>query len=77
MFYADGSKVNVGDTVKLWSDRFGVVVCSIDTNEFVDDFPRQDWAHLASGVLIRTADSELFHYTEPDEDLELVERRAA
>ena len=74
MNYGDGRPVAVGDRVRLWEGQFGVVVCSIDAGEYTADYPEGNWAYLKSGVLIRTDKGSLFHYTEPDEDLELVNR---
>ena len=72
MKYGDGSRVAIGDRVKLWADQYGVVVCSIDTGEYTKAYPKAAWSYLHSGVLIKTDDGGLFHYNEPDEDFELV-----
>jgi hypothetical protein len=74
MNYPDGQPAMIGDTVALQSDRYGVVVCSIDSDSFTPDFPRGEWNYLAKGIVIRTHDAALFHYTEPDEDLKLIGR---
>jgi hypothetical protein len=74
MFYQTGQIVKLGDKVKLWSDCYGVVVCSIDTNEFSDEYPAPDWAYLKTGVLIMSNKGGLIHYLKNDEDLELIER---
>jgi hypothetical protein len=72
MKYLNGQDVAVGDRVKLWDDRYGVVVCSPDSKEFTAEYPKSDWGYLKSGILIQTDSGELFHYTEPDEDFELI-----
>ena len=72
MKYSDGSKIKIGDRVKLWDGRYGTVVCSIDTNEFTSDFPKENWDYLKSGILIEMDRGELFHYPELDEDFEPV-----
>jgi hypothetical protein len=77
MKYSDGQRVAVGDRVKLWDDEYGTVVSSIDTGEFTEEYPKAAWAYLSSGILIMTDDGDLFHYTEPDEDFELVKSSAA
>jgi len=48
------------------------VVCSIDAGEFTSEYLETDWAYLKAGVLIRTDAGDLFHYTEPHEDFELI-----
>jgi hypothetical protein len=72
MKYADGQYVSVGDRVKLSSSQVGTVVCSIESDEFTKEFPRSDWGYLKSGIVIETDSGEVFHYTDADEDLELV-----
>jgi hypothetical protein len=72
MKYGDGHRVAVGDHVKLWDDHYGTIVCSIDTGEYTDDYPKPNWTYLNTGVLIKPDSGELFHYNEADEDFELV-----
>lgn len=72
MNYPTGKSVSVGDRVKLWADRNGTVVCSIDTGEFAKKYPKSEWGYLNSGVVIETDSGEVLHYTEADEDLELI-----
>jgi WD40 repeat protein len=76
MKYPDGRPVAVGDRVKLWDNEYGVVVCSIDTDAYTEDYPKAAWSYLNSGVLIKTDDGEIFHYNELDEDSELVSGRS-
>jgi hypothetical protein len=47
-------------------------VCSIDTAEFTDDYPKAEWGYLGSGVVIKTDVGDVFHYAEPDEDFKLI-----
>ena len=72
MKYLNGQTVSLGDHVKLWDGRAGTIVCSIDTGEYSAEYPRSAWAYLNEGVLIRADSGELFHYTEADEDFELI-----
>ncbi len=72
MQYSDGRVVAVGDRVKLWSGRHGTVVCSLDTNEYAPQFSCTEWKYLKKGIIIKSEDGDIFHYTEPDEDLELI-----
>jgi hypothetical protein len=75
MRYADGRDIKLGDKVELWNGCFGEVVCSIDTDEYSEEFSRSDWSYLRSGVVIRTESKGVIHYIEPDEDLKLMKRR--
>jgi len=74
MKYADGKEVKLGDKVKLWDGCYGVVVCSMDTDEYSEEFSKENWAYLKSGILISSDNAGLIHYMEPNEDLELIER---
>jgi hypothetical protein len=73
MRYSDGRTVCVGDRVKLWDAQYGTVVCSIDTQEFSREYTEADWSYLNSGIIIKTDSGGIFHYTELDEDFELVD----
>ena len=72
MKYSTGQRVSLGDRVKLWKGRYGTVVCSIDTGEFTQDYPRSEWEYLKSGIIIKTDTGEVFHYNQPDEDCEFI-----
>lgn len=77
MRYPDGKEVRLGDRVKLGRDLGGIVVCSIDTNEYSASYPEAQWAYLKRGVMINFPLYGLVHYEEPEEDLELLKRGQA
>ena len=72
--YSDGEEVRIGDKVKLWEGCYGVIVASIDAQQYSVEFPQDERNYLKVGVLINSDQAGLIHYAEPDEDLELVER---
>jgi hypothetical protein len=72
MKYSDGQEVRLGDMVALGSDQQGIVVCSIDTGEYSDAYPRDQWGYLDPGVLIEFPSYGLIHYKEPEAGLRLV-----
>lgn len=74
MNYPDGKKVLAGDKVKLWEGCHGIVVCSIDDDQYTPEYPKSEWAYLKLGVLINSDKGGLIHLIEPDEDIELIER---
>lgn len=74
MNYPDGKKVMVGDRVKLWEGCHGVVVSSIDDDQYTDEYRKAEWAYLKRGVLIKSDKAGLIHYLDPDSTFELVER---
>ena len=74
MRYPDGQIARRGDRVHLWNGVEGTVVCSLDTDEFSDEYPREQWAYLRSGVLIQSPQTGLIHYLEPEATFALLER---
>lgn len=74
MKYPDGQEVKLGDRVKLGQDEGGIVVCSIDTDEYSADYPKEQWGYLKKGVMINFPLYGLIHYEEPEPDLQLLQR---
>jgi hypothetical protein len=72
MKYRSGQEARLGDRIRVGGDSSGVVVCSIDTDEYSPDFCRGQWSYLGTGVMIQFANYGLVYYTEPDEDLEFL-----
>ena len=75
MRYPDGQIVRLGDKVRLWAGADGVVVCSLDTQEYSAEYPEAEWGYLKSGVLIRSDAAGLIHYPQPEPTLHLLERK--
>ena len=73
MKYPDGQEVKLGDKVKLGQDD-GVVVCSIDNDEYSDDYSKEQWGYLKKGVMINFPSYGLIYYEEPESDLQLIAR---
>jgi len=59
--------------VALAGER-GTVVCSIDTDEYTNDFTAEHWRYLKKGVLIDFPKWGLIYFDEADQDLVLVVR---
>ena len=76
MKYPDGQEVMVGDRVRLGKDDGGVVVCSLDSKEFTDAHPENQWGYLKTGVMINFPLYGLIHYIKPAVDLELIARKS-
>lgn len=74
MKYSDGQEIRLGDKVRLGQDAGGIVVCSIDTDEYSDAYPKAQWSYLKKGVLINFPLHGLIHYKKPEPDLQLIER---
>ena len=75
MKYPNGLTVEVGDKVELWEGCHGRVVASMDTSEYGDDYPAEEWAYLKKGVLIESDAAGLIHYLRLEETTKLLERR--
>jgi hypothetical protein len=61
MHYSNGVEVRLGDRIRLFGGDIGLVVFSIDTDEYSAEFPREDWAYLQQGVMVRTDAGALVH----------------
>ena len=74
MRYPDGQDVKLGDKVQLWAGSEGIVVCSLDTQEYSAEYPEAEWRYLKTGVLIRSDAAGLIHCLEPESGFQLIER---
>jgi len=74
MRYPDGQEVHLGDRMELWDGGEGLVVCSIDTQEYSRDYPKEHWAYLDRGVLILSEKIGLVHCLEPEGEMRLLAR---
>lgn len=77
MKYLDGQIARLGDKVRLWAGCNGTIVCSIDTDEYSEQYTKEHWGHLGKGVLVLSDAAGLVHLIEPDEDLKFLERGLA
>lgn len=75
MRYPDGQQMLLGDVLELWNGCDGVVVCSIDTDEYSDEYPDEAWSYLKSGVLIQSVQGGLIHYLQAEPSFRLKDRR--
>lgn len=76
MKYKDGTVVKIGDKIKLWEDCYGIVVASIDTGEYDHSYLKEEWEYLNSGILVNSDKAGLVHYSEAEDDWELIARSA-
>jgi hypothetical protein len=75
--YASGQEVRLGDIVRLGGDSEGVVVCSMDTDEYTPEYPKAQWEYLKRGAVVFFEKFGAIHYEQAEPDLELVKRSAA
>jgi len=74
MRYPDGREARLGDKVRYSDGSTGIVVCSIDTDEYSDSHSKEQWGYLEKGILVDTTSMGLVHYEKPDNDMVLIER---
>jgi hypothetical protein len=75
MHYFDGNEAHLGDVVLIDGKYKGTVVASMDTNEYSDAHPKEQWGYLKKGVMIDTEFGGLVHYTEPNQEHMVLTRR--
>jgi hypothetical protein len=66
MKYPDGTEARLGDRVRIANGDTGVIVASMDTNEFSSEYPAKNYVHLRTGILILTDTGALVRLEEPD-----------
>ncbi len=76
MFYSDSNEARVGDTIAIDEKYSGVVVAVIDTNEFSENYPVEQWAYLREGILVDTDFGGLVHYQSTEHEKILLISRA-
>ena len=74
MKYHNGQEVRLGDQVTVGSMGGGIVVFSIDSDEYAAKFPKADWNYLGKGVMIEFSNGALVHYEDADRNLQLARR---
>lgn len=62
MKYGRGDKICTGDQVSIDTKYKGVVVANIEAGDYSDNYPKEEWSHLKTGVLIDTDFGGLVHY---------------
>jgi hypothetical protein len=73
MIDRNGRLIRVRDRVTMGSGMTGVVVFSIDTDEFSEAFPREQWHYLGRGIMVRSEQAGLVHLSGGDDDIEVIE----
>ena len=74
--YHGGTEVKLGDIVSLDGKR-GRVVCVFDEELYASGYPKADWDHLGTGVLIDFIGFGPVHYEDgPEDDICFVGRRS-
>lgn len=75
MKYPDGILARLGDKIVVWEGNEGVVVCSMDTDEYSEEYPRENVGYLGRGIMVLSEKAGLIHYLTPEIDMRLIERK--
>lgn len=73
MKYMDGTDIKLGDRVLISGKYHGVVVADIDNGRYSEEYPKEQWGYLGSGVMIYTDFGGLVHYRQENMDGETIE----
>lgn len=74
MRYASGEEARLGDEVRLGNSESGFVVCSLDTDEYSEDYRAEDREYLGEGILVHFDRLGLIHYVTTEPALRLIAR---
>jgi len=55
--------IHVGDKINMDGIK-GIVVCSLDNDEYSKKYSKADWDYLVTGILVETNDMGLVHLEE-------------
>jgi hypothetical protein len=75
MLDVTGKLVRRGDRISMGGLE-GVVVFSIDTDEYSSEFPKQDWSYLTRGTMVETERAGLVYLEESDEDTLILDQNS-
>lgn len=74
MKYLNGQHMRLGDQVDLGGGMTGIIVCCFDEGFFSIDYPESKWSGPNTGVLVKSEQAGLIHFSKPDIDLVLIQR---
>jgi len=69
--YATGEEAHLWDRVEAAGGYRGIVVCSMDSDEYSSQHPKEQWGYLGRGIMVDAEDGGLIHYPLPDDGAEL------
>ncbi|HEU0146702.1 MAG TPA: hypothetical protein VFR21_07465 [Bradyrhizobium sp.] len=65
----------MGERVELLEGNLGVVVCSIDTNEYSAAYRQDHWAYLGAGIVVLSEAAGLIHSIAPETSMRLLSKQ--
>jgi hypothetical protein len=70
MKYRDGTEIHLNDKVIFEDGSSGIVLISIDLEEYSPVYTKNEWAYLESGVMVLSESCGLIHYSSEPVDFE-------
>jgi len=78
MRYADGNIARLRDLIAIDTKYRGLVVACIDSDEYSEEYPRDQWSYLLKGIMVDTDFGGLVHYQDEEvEHIVLIERNCS
>lgn len=74
MNYHTGELIELGDSIELSSDITGIIVGIIEESKFSNQYPKEEWDYLGSGLLVLSNQAGLIHYPKISEDIKLIKK---
>lgn len=74
MKYPTGELIELSDSIELSFDMTGVIVGIIEESKFSNQYPKEEWDYLDSGLLILSDQAGLIHYPDITEDMKLIKK---
>ncbi|HUQ69421.1 MAG TPA: hypothetical protein VM165_07865 [Planctomycetaceae bacterium] len=71
--YLTGEEIRIDDHIR-YAAKPGRVVFVVNSRQFSDEFPENQWAYLGGGFMVAVNDWGLIHLDEADEDLDFIRR---
>jgi hypothetical protein len=66
--YLDSSEIHAGHRI-TYNKQSGIIVFVVEHNEYLPEFPRNEWESIKKGIMIRFDNGALLHLDSADEHL--------
>ena len=74
MRYRTGEEVELWDRVEMWEGCTGIVVFSIDADQYSPGFRKEHWSYLQRGAMVATNQIGLVFASKEDDEIALLHR---
>ena len=78
MKYSDGNIAKIRDLIAIDTKYRGLVVACIDSDEYSEEYPRNEWSYLLKGIMVDADFGGLVYYQDEEvEHITLIERNCS